>query len=751
MEKAHTSIVDNSNNAHNLGGRETGRARRARSWRQPSWKNFTGIGIAVAAGVVGAMLFARSMAGTPPSVAQQASVPFANPPQIRSRPDKRLRAIMEMINGDLSVPGLKNNDQYRQFRGRDANDPPPGLGTSVSPGPTLRARLGDQVQIAFLNKVKREDFPFTYVSPKDNPPLTNVGCDKVFDSQTGTYPYPLSDKFPNCFHGSNTANIHFHGTHTSPDGLGDNVLVQVLNDPGQRDWSAIFNQMYDSRRIPQKYIQLPAAFRRAQRILVRKHDADAKADAVKNGETIPEPLLKKNRELIDAGQWPEYFSGAFPNFFAIPDYDTVAGKFNSGGNGFKAGQSPGTHWYHAHKHGSTSLHIRNGLAGALIIESSHEGGYDHFIRKFYGWGDTYDDNEEKIFVVQQYDPEQNLERRQKPPPPSRGPGSKQNLVNGQLQPTITMRPGEVQLWRFVNATEGNNAGIIQNTVFQTLGFTFKQTAKDGVQFSPDNYKNQPFLNATAPNGIVPGGLTLAAGNRADLLVQAPPTASATPIPFKNGGKILFYVNVTGTPVSLPNGAFPNTWAEMPKFLRDLPKPAASDSPNPDSPVKFQWEKLRAGTGLNTDGFPPHFMINDKQFEEKGPHIDQCMPQDGLQEWVLENYTSGVAHPFHIHINPFQVIRIETPIDLNTSSTYAPRDNFVWQDVIAIPAAEISDDGTKINPGRVVIRQAYPDFHGTFVLHCHILAHEDRGMMQLVRIVPRALYRSGCQGNIPVHH
>src|SRR5262249_28716488 len=150
---------------------------------------------------------------------------------------------------------------------------------------------------------------------------------------------------------------------------------------------------------------------------------------------------------------------------------------------------PGTHWYHAHKHGSTSLHMRNGLAGAFIIESAREGGYDHFIRRFYGWGDQYSDHE-KIFVFQQYDPTQNLER----PGQGQGKGSKQTLVNGQLKPTITMRPGEVQLWRFVNATEGNlSGGIIEGgTVKQGLfgqnsGFAFKQTAQDGVQFSPENY------------------------------------------------------------------------------------------------------------------------------------------------------------------------------------------------------------------------------------------------------------------------
>lgn len=676
------------------------------------------------------------------------SADFRNPPEIARRPaEKRLRGIMEMINGEFSVPGA-NNEQYRQFRGRDAAQPQPDRGASVSPGPTLRARLGDQVQIAFLNKVNRDDFPFSFVTANDTPQDGEEGCDKVGlrnPPPNNLFPYPLKDRYPNCFHGSNTANIHFHGTHTTPDGLGDNVLVQVLNDPGQQDWSAIFNQMYDSRKIPQKWIQLPAAFRRAQRNLVKKHDAAAKADAIKNKETIPAPLAKKNLQLIAAGLWPEYFIGAFPNFFAIPDYDKTTGAFNSGGNGFTAGQAPGTHWYHAHKHGSTSLHIRNGLSGSFIIESSHDGGYDHFIRKFYGWGDTYDENEEKIFVVQQYDATQNLERKQ----PARGPGSNINLVNGQLQPTITMRPGEVQLWRFVNATQGNGAGVIQTSLFQTGGFTFKQTAKDGVQLSPDNYKNQPFLNATAPAGMVPGGLTLAAGNRADLLVQAPPSASETPIPFDSGGGTLFFVKVVGTRVTPPNGAFPLTWAEMPKFLLDLPKPGPGDIPNPDSPVRFQWEDKRQGPGLDAAGIPPRFMINERQFNQDGPKVDQCMPMGGLQDWVLENYTTAIAHPFHIHINPFQVIRIETPAEPD-KSPYAPEENFVWQDVIAIPEAKINDDGT-ITPGRVVIRQAYPDFHGTFVLHCHILAHEDRGMMQLVRIVPRVRYRSGCQAHIPDHH
>ena len=71
--------------------------------------------------------------------------------------------------------------------------------------------------------------------------------------------------------------------------------------------------------------------------------------------------------------------------------------------------------------------------------------------------------------------------------------------------------------------------------------------------------------------------------------------------------------------------------EMPKFLWDLPKPGPLDIKDPGSPVKFQWEDGRTGPGPNPD--PPHFMINNKQFGETGDVVDQCMPQDGLQDWV----------------------------------------------------------------------------------------------------------------------
>lgn len=721
-----------------------------------AWRRFTLKAVGILAFIAVAAFIAHSLWFTPSAQAQVevvaplavvqnlGSPDFANPSEIRYRAgENRLRGVMQMISGKYTVPNA-GTGTLRQYRGWDPAGPAPNLANDViAPGPTLRARLGDSVEIAFFNKVNESQFSYTF-DTDGTPPRSTFGCD-----ESGSI-YPGKDFFPNCFHGSSTANIHFHGTHTSPDGLGDNVLVQVMAQPDQQNWLPTFEKMFQSGQIPQEWKDMPENYREAQMKLVKTHDDNSTKAAIKNGLLPPGSLAQANKQMIDAGEWPQYIVGAFPNFFKIPDYDA---------GGVKAGQAPGTHWYHAHKHGSTALHIVNGLAGAFVIESSREGGYDHVIRKFYGWGSSYGEHE-KILVFQQFDPTQtqNLERSPSGP---KGQGTKQVLVNGKLKPTITMKPGDVQLWRLVNATVGNDDGLIvgKDLLKDALaaGFKFRQTAQDGVQFSRDNYQNQPFLSTGTPNSV-PNGLTLAGGNRADLLVQAPSKAGV--YTFTTNGTTFFVKVATGTPATLPNGAFPSKaqWAEMPKFLWDLNKPGPNDVPNPNSPVKFQWDPGRVKTGRDpVSNAPPKFMINNKQFGEMGEVVDQCMPLNGLQDWVLENWTT-LAHPFHIHINPFQIIRIETPTKSTdpskppTYATYTPNGNYIWQDVIAIPPAATSPDGkTILAPGRVTIRQTYLDFTGTYVLHCHILAHEDRGMMQLVRVVPATKYPGGCQEAVPDHH
>ena len=645
------------------------------------------------------------------------------------------------------APSLGGKAHLRYYQGWTLSNPSvkvPADPKVFSPGPTMRARVGSQVSILFLNRINDKNFSYTFVTAdgKSNPAY---GCDQASNPAV----YPAKDVFPNCFHGSSTANIHFHGTHTSPDGLGDNVLVQVMPDSSVSidTWTGYFKEVLAKKAIPASWAGLPAGYRTKQQALVTAKGGD---------------LWHYDHQQIDLGQWPQYIAGAYFNLFEIPDYKK--------GGKYKAGQSPGTHWYHAHKHGSTALHSLNGMAGAFIIE----GEYDDFFKTFYGKTKTYGPEFEKVLVFQLINPNQNLER-QGVNFGSIGPGVL--TLNGvsvykpagqpAVAPVLNMRLGEVQLWRVLNATNGSifkgitgaaGPGVIFPDFFQTAGFTFKQTAKDGVQFSPGNYKTQPFLNLLVPNQAgAPPGLFMASGNRADVLVQAPKTMPAVnPVPFTSNGGTVLYVNVVDTPYAMdipPDGE----WPAMPEFLNDLAQPT-----NYPHQVTFGWNaepgrpeagggRLTSNVGLN---LPPRYTIDNRQFEQNGPLVDQCMPLDGLQEWVLQNETT-VTHPFHIHINPFQVTKIEVPVasaDGNsfTYTTYTPKDNFWWSDVQNIPAGVALANG-QFAPGKVTIRHQFVDFTGTYVLHCHILAHEDRGMMQLVRVVPTKRYPKDCQQAIPRHH
>jgi FtsP/CotA-like multicopper oxidase with cupredoxin domain len=123
------------------------------------------------------------------------------------------------------------------------------------------------------------------------------------------------------------------------------------------------------------------------------------------------------------------------------------------------------------------------------------------------------------------------------------------------------------------------------------------------------------------------------------------------------------------------------------------------------------------------------MIDGRSFS--GDRYDQTMILGDYEEWTLTNSTSQIAHPFHIHVNPFQV----EIYDPNASGkTCNPGSNFVWRDVIAIPPSKLDNTGKVVDQGYVKIRLPFVDFAGSFVLHCHMQAHEDRGMMQLIRVI-----------------
>jgi FtsP/CotA-like multicopper oxidase with cupredoxin domain len=88
-------------------------------------------------------------------------------------------------------------------------------------------------------------------------------------------------------------------------------------------------------------------------------------------------------------------------------------------------------------------------------------------------------------------------------------------------------------------------------------------------------------------------------------------------------------------------------------------------------------------------------------------------------------SKGADHPFHIHINPCWVTRIEVPDE--HGNLHNILDEPRWLDTVWIPR----------NVGRVVFRTRMADFVGRWIHHCHILLHEDHGMMQEVETIARA--------------
>ena len=120
----------------------------------------------------------------------------------------------------------------------------------------------------------------------------------------------------------------------------------------------------------------------------------------------------------------------------------------------------------------------------------------------------------------------------------------------------------------------------------------------------------------------------------------------------------------------------------------------------------------------------NFLVNNKLFDEN--RVDFAPILNSTEEWVLKN-PSNVFHPFHIHVNDFQTISVNgKPVEANS-----------YEDTVSIPPR-----------GEVVIRQRFLDYTGKFVFHCHILPHEDGGMMSVVDVVsPNDPLAAGLQDSV----
>jgi FtsP/CotA-like multicopper oxidase with cupredoxin domain len=210
--------------------------------------------------------------------------------------------------------------------------------------------------------------------------------------------------------------------------------------------------------------------------------------------------------------------------------------------------------------------------------------------------------------------------------------------------------------------------------------------------------------------------------------------------------------------------------QRPVFLTDI---AAQEVTNRRS-LTFSTQGVASGRSQHTiaveDGPPQKFN------EKTRLKIDQL---NTVEEWTLLNTTIGnIDHPFHIHINPFQVTEVFDPnapvldksghpvmVNGKTVPLYIfsgtprpdqcllnpdkpetwkpcgqaspyPTGTNIWWDTFPIPAATTTTNSAGANvtvPGYFKMRSRFVDYAGLYVLHCHILAHEDRGMMLMVEL------------------
>lgn len=394
-------------------------------------------------------------------------------------------------------------------------------------------------------------------------------------------------------------------------------------------------------------------------------------------------------------------------------------------------ESPGLYWYHPHIHGFTTAQVLGGASGALIID-----GIERAYPALAGM-------RQRVFVIR----DQGLLHPDAPPSRSEpvvpkmlidrdgdaanngtgfGKPAKDLSINYVPVPypdyppaAIEMRPGERQLWRVVNAcgiTYLNLAVIVQH-VPQKLGIV----AMDGVPLN---------TNGNADNAIEwRDHIGLPPGARAEFIVAAPPVGAPALLVTRTvdtgqGGEndpnralaaILSSPDAGQAGSSLPSEREPLLRPALP-WLGDVApvrvrklyfSEKLSNPADPNSATEFY---------LTVEGQTP------KPFDASAPQPNIVVKQGEVEDWIIENRSTEL-HAFHIHQLHFLLI----------DWSGVPVDEPFLRDTVNVPYF----NGRSLEYPSVRLRMDFrdPDSVGTFVYHCHLLEHEDGGMMGTIRVLP----------------
>ena len=395
-------------------------------------------------------------------------------------------------------------------------------------------------------------------------------------------------------------------------------------------------------------------------------------------------------------------------------------------------EPPGLYWYHPHIHGYTKVQVLGGASGALIVE-----GIERAYKNVAGLP-------ERVFVIR----DQDLMNPNAPPSKSEPviphmlldqDGDTANNGTGFGRPakdlslnfvpvpypdypraSIVMRPDETELWRVLNAsaiTYLNLEVLFNNRAPQHLGLV----ALDGVPLNEDRALGD-FVGWQTHLGVPPGA-------RVEFIVKGPPA----------GVPALFVTRSVDTGPGGENDT--NRALATITADKDAPEPSSRlpGNPQPLPPPKLPWlgevapvrvRRLFFSEKLLQPGNPnsaTEFYItldgeHPKPFDPSSGIPDIVAKQGTVEDWIIEN-RSNELHAFHIHQLHFLLL------EYNGRPVNEP----FLRDTVNVPYY----DGRALSYPSVRIRMDFrdPNIVGDFVYHCHLLEHEDNGMMGMIRVEP----------------
>jgi FtsP/CotA-like multicopper oxidase with cupredoxin domain len=327
----------------------------------------------------------------------------------------------------------------------------------------------------------------------------------------------------------------------------------------------------------------------------------------------------------------------------------------------------GTYWYHAHHHGSTYLQVSGGAFGLILVDDSGD-----------GLPQSVAGMTERQLVVAYLDPD------------VAGTGG-DTLISGTLSPTWTVNgavegnlcapANEWQHWRVLIADRDARRKTL------SVGPTCELAllARDGV------------WRSEAPKPLPTNSIELTGASRADLAVKC--SADST---ISVDGTVVANViadppvpdNPDVGPYDFVNNPIDGTWsATRPHYLRDLR--------DESGPVNTQNISMGART------------INGDKFDLDVPTFN--IDQPGIQEWTIKGATN---HPFHLHIYHVQM-----------QGECGDFEDGEYYDTVAASSCLVRFDASPevLDQGGAPLFPATA-YEGRTIMHCHILAHEDKGAM-----------------------